>query len=64
MPSIPADFQPITFGSRRLQPNGLYNGLTFLIQADKTNVRVAFVDEIDPMNRFEMEVVSNNRRSL
>lgn len=51
--SISADFQPITFGSRRLQPNGFFNGLTFLIQADITNVRVAIVDEVDPMNLFE-----------
>lgn len=36
--------------SKRLQPNGFFNELKFDIQADISNTKVEFVDEVDLLN--------------
>lgn len=41
-----------------------FNDLKFSIQAYITNRAVEFVDEINPLNRFEMAVSFNNSRSF
>lgn len=41
-----------------------FNELKFCIQAYVTIIKVEFVDEVDPMNCFEMAVVSHNSPPL
>lgn len=43
------------FRSRRLQPNGFLKRNKFGIEADFTNnINVESVDEVNPLNRFEI----------
>lgn len=41
---ISADFLPISFVSRQLQPNGFLNDTKFVTQAYSTNIKVELVD--------------------
>lgn len=47
-----------------LRPNETFNEQKLGKRADIANTKIGFVDEVDPMNGFEMAVVLNNSRSF
>lgn len=58
--SISADFQQIFFVSIRLRPNDLFNVLIFGIKSYITIIKIELLPDIDPINRFEMVMVSRS----
>lgn len=45
-------------------PDDNNNWTVFLNKADTTNINVEFVDEADPLNRYQMAVAFNDSQSL